>query len=343
MKMGGRFMVFLSALLFVGTMNFSCMNSGQVKLTNVDGFGLGTFYMITVKGDTMPGMRESVESVMKLASASMSVFDNSSLLSKLNFNETDSVDANIEYCINLARRVSEMSGGLYDITVLPLVEAYGLGSKRGDVFPESAINVDSLLDYVGYEKIEVRGGRLIKRNPNVRIDLNSIAKGYVVDLTAKKLEELGIEEYMVNIGGEIYCKGTNGSGRAWRTAIETPSEGNFMVLGGGIKSVVEMSDRGLATSGNYRNYREDDSGNKYTHIINPLTGENTVSSLLSATVIEDSCAYADALATMFIVMGLENAREFAERNNIAALFIYSDGTDGMKVWTSSAMKPYFVE
>lgn len=330
----------LSAVLMTA---FACGGRDVSRVTNIDGFGLGTFYSVSVKGDTLPGTRAAIDSVLTAASASMSVFDGNSLLSRLNDNRTDTLDEHIAYCIDLARRVSEQSGGLYDITVLPLVEAYGLGTKRHGNATHEIADIDSVRQYVDYRKIYIDGSRLVKQDPGIRIDLNSIAKGYAVDMVARAIEETGIGDYMVNVGGEVFCRGVNGAGQAWRIGIETPAEGNFAFLGEGISNIVRLPDMGMATSGNYRNYREDGNGRKFTHIINPLTGENTESELLSATVIESSCAYADALATMFVVMGLKEGKRFAEQKGIAVLFIYGGGDGNMHTWISEAMRPYYLE
>jgi thiamine biosynthesis lipoprotein len=259
----------------------------------------------------------------------MSIFDRSSLLSRINRGETAVADDHIIHCVEVAQKVSQISDGAYDITIKPLVEAFGFAGKN----PNFKVNVDSLLQFVGYEKLSVEGLEIRKSDPRVRIDLNSIAKGYTVDLAAQLVESTGCENYLVDIGGEIYCRGTNPRGEAWGVGIETPFEGNFSLAGEHITTVVKVSEVGMATSGNYRNFRTDSEGNKYTHIINPRTGENTSSSLLSATVLAENCALADAYGTMFISLGLERSIEVAEREQIAALFIYDEGGK-MKIYRS---------
>ncbi|MBR1957631.1 MAG: FAD:protein FMN transferase, partial [Tidjanibacter sp.] len=180
------------------------------------------------------------------------------------------------------------------------------------------------LQFVGYEKLSHEGLRIVRSDPRVQIDLNSIAKGATVDMVARLVESEGVGDYLVDIGGEIFCRGTNSYGKPWGVGVETPFEGNFSLTGEHVTKVLRVSNVGMATSGNYRNYRTDSLGNKYTHIIDPRTASSTTSNLLSATVLAESCALADAYATMFITLGLERSVEVAEQHGISALFIYDD-------------------
>lgn len=322
--------IIAAALLLV-----SCGDEKK-EVQTVEGFALGTVYAVTVVEQIPDSLQEKVEAVFTAADNSMSVFNENSLLSRLNRNETDIPDEDIIYNIELARKVSELSHGRYDITVQPLTEAYGFitGKQR------EGLDIDSLLQYVGYEKIEIRDGRLIKEHPEMRIDLNSIAKGHIVDKIARMLEKEGVTNYLVNVGGEVFCRGTNPQGDRWRIAIDTPFEGNY-IQGADTRAVISVTEVGVATSGNYRNFRIGADGKKYTHIINPTTGENTSSSLLSATVVAESCAYADALGTMFIVLGMDDSLSLlATRSDIAVLLIYADNAGDMQLYVSPAMKKY---
>lgn len=320
------------ALIVVDCRRNATPKEAQPSVT-LRGEALGTFYQVTAVGSLPADFSTRLDSLFAAANASMSIFAKGSLLSRINRGETSTADEHIIYCINLARGASEISDGSYDITIKPLVEAFGFAGKD----PNYKINVDSLLTFVGYEKLSVEGLEIRKSDPRVKIDLNSIAKGYTVDLAARLVESTGCTDYLVDIGGEIFCRGTNPYGEAWGVGIETPFEGNFSLTGEHITTVVRVSEVGMATSGNYRNFRTDSEGNKYTHIINPRTGENTTSSLLSATVLAESCALADAYGTMFISLGLERSLEVAEREQIAALFIYDDGGK-MRVHKSKAFE-----
>jgi thiamine biosynthesis lipoprotein len=329
-KYMNRIVVFLLAV----ALSVACAQREQVA--RFEGFALGTVYSVSVKGSVPERIEARIDSVFAMADNSMSVFNKKSLLSRLNRNETDSVDTHIDYCVDLARGVSELSDGKYDITILPLVESYGFSGGEGS----GEVNVDSLLAFVGYRKIAIRAGRLVKQDSRTRIDLNSIAKGYVVDLLARMLEEDGVSDYLVNVGGEIFCRGTNDKDEPWTIGIETPVEGNY-VQGASVERLLAVQGMGVATSGNYRNFRINAAGRKYTHIIDPTTGASTQSRLLSASVVASTCAEADALATMFIAMGLDNALRLAKSNSdIAALLIFADEHDRMLTFESEAMKPY---
>ena len=324
--------VAIVALIAVDCRRNSAHKQPQSSVT-LRGEALGTLYQITAVGSLPEGFQQRLDSLFEVANNSMSIFRSTSLLSRINRNEEVIADEHIAHCIRIAQKVSRISDGAYDITIKPLVEAFGFAGKN----PDYKVNIDSLLCFVGYEKLSLDGLEVCKADPRVTIDLNSIAKGYTVDLAAALVESTGCTDYLVDIGGEIFCRGRNPRGEAWGVGIETPFEGNFSLTGEHITTVVRVSEVGMATSGNYRNFRTDAAGNKYTHIINPRTGENTTSSLLSATVLAESCALADAYGTMFIALGLERSREVAEREGIAALFIYDDGGK-MKVEKSEAFE-----
>ncbi len=302
----------------------------------VDGVMLGTSLHVT--GDGIACSRSALyASLMELdrqMKASMSIFDESSLLSRLNRNETDSVDAHIERNLALAERVSVLSGGRYDVTVKPLVEAFGFaGHARA-----GRTDVDSLLCFVGHDKIRVLGGRLVKDDPRVQIDLNSIAKGYAVDRVAELMERCGARNYLVDVGGEIRCRGVNPQGNPWRVGIETPFDGN-MSEGEYVSVRIRPGDGAMATSGNYRRFYIDAEGRKVAHTIDPLTGRSALSGLLSVTVVADSCILADALGTMFMALGDTGALALANRmEGLKACFILSDGKEGYRVWYTPAME-----
>ncbi len=331
MVMKGKLYMLAAVALAVG-----CSNGNEV--TRMDGFALGTVYRISVKGPVPANLEQRLDSLFEAVNASMSVFAPGSRISRLNRNETDTLDEHLIRCIEAAAGVSRLSGGLYDITIKPLRDAYGFGNEK----PQADPDVDSLLETVGYEKISVCDGRLRKSDPRVQIDLNSIAKGYTVDRAGMLLEELGVKEYLVDIGGEIYCRGTNASGKEWTVGIESPFEGNY-TPGAYVQTVVRLSGAGLATSGNYRNFRVDSLGRRYTHIINPLTGANTRSDLLSATVIAPSCMLADAYGTMLMAAGYEKAVELLEGMDDAEALLIRAGEDGgMKIYTTPGMKERIV-
>ena len=305
----------------------------------VDGAMLGTTVHLSARTSLPAGrLYSELMRIDTLAKASMSVFDPASLLNRLNDNLTDSLDKHISYNIQLAERISRMSGGRYDITVKPLVEAWGFIRSEGIVNPD----VDSILAFVGHDKIRICDGRLVKSDPRVQIDLNSIAKGYTVDMAARRLESLGIGDYIIEIGGEIRCRGRNPRGGDWVVGIDSPFEGNNDP-GRSLQTRLALRDMSLATSGNYRRYRTDAEGNKVAHTIDPRTGRSSLSRLLSVTVIRPECAEADALCTMFMAMGDREALEFARQADTLALyFIMDDGSGGFETYCSPAAEKMLI-
>ena len=237
------------------------------------------------------------------AKASMSIYDSTSLVSRLNRNETDSVDRHIAFNLHLADSIGALSDGRYDVTVKPLVEAWGFAGRERVENP----NVDSILEFVGREKVRVEGGRLVKDDPRVQLDFNSVAKGYTVDLLAGLVEKYGARKLHRRHRRRGPLPGTStGRAGAWRIGVETPFDGN-MSDGEYLQKRIQMTGGGLATSGNYRRFYLDAEGNKVAHTIDPRTGRSALSRLLSVTVAAPTCAEADALGTMFLAMGADDA------------------------------------
>lgn len=338
MLVGIRYKMVIFLHMFVCCMLCSCSENLSHNYVTSEGVMLGTFMKVTAQTDRP--VVEIYDSMMALdaeAKASMSIFDENSLLNRVNDNQTDSIDSHIIRCLELARRVADESGGFYDVTVAPLVEAYGFAGKNRI----SKVNVDSLMEFVGMDKLRLEGGRLLKSDARVRIDLNSIAKGYVVDLASEKLQQMGIENYLVDIGGEVRCQGRNPKGGAWRVGIETPIDGNDEV-GANIQQIISLSDCSMATSGNYRRFYVDANGNKVAHTIDPRTGLSAVTNLLSATVVAPTCAEADAYGTMFMAMGKERALQAAkqmQQRGIMVYFIASGEGDDYEIYYSPRLAP----
>ena len=319
----------------------ACGCSGRTEYMSVDGVMLGTTLRIVadVRGTSPAEVYAAAMELDREAKASMSMFDPESLLSRLNRNETDSVDRHIAFNLRLADSIGRLSGGRYDVTIAPLVEAWGFAGRERSGDPD----VDSLLAFVGRDKVRIAGGRLVKDDPRVRLDFNSVAKGYTVDLLAELVERFGAENYLVDIGGEVRCRGVNAQGDPWRIGIETPFDGN-MSDGAYVQRRIRMSAGGLATSGNYRRFYVDAQGNKVAHTIDPRTGRSAVSRLLSVTVAAESCAEADALGTMFLAMGADDALAAAEAMpQVKAYFILAGADDGYEEYATPAMRPMLME
>ncbi|MFI3259161.1 MAG: FAD:protein FMN transferase [Rikenellaceae bacterium] len=318
----------LSRLVFLAliTMFWVGCDGGQRGYVALSGKMLGTTYHLKADIDSslVGELEQRITQLDTRVKSEMSLFDPTSQLSRINRGESDELTPWLEFNISLADSVSRLSGGLFDITVAPLVEALGFAGDEAVERP----NIDSLLEFVGYRGIELREGRIIKRDERMQIDLNSIAKGFTVDLFAELLEQMGAQNYIVDIGGELRLEGVNEQGEGWRVGIESPfdgnmSEGEFLERRLQIEPNSEM--RAIATSGNYRRFYLNDKGEKVVHTINPITGSSSPSTLLSVSVLAPTCALADAYATMLMAAGDGGAEALAERiENCEVYFIYGN-------------------
>lgn len=310
----------LNCFLIFSLILSGCGKTVKDEYITLNGFALGTTYHFVINTRDTVGLQAAVDSLFAGVNASMSVYEKNSLLNRINRNETDSLDHHIAYCIETAAHVSDLCGGEYDITIGPLTQA--LGFNAGEVVEHP--NVDSLLQYVGYRKIRIENGRLIKDDPRIQIDLNSIAKGYTVDLLKKLVQDRGATDFLIEVGGEVVCRGVNPQGKEWRIGIDKPEEGNN-IPGSNLQVAIALDNAALATSGNYRKFYTTADGRKVVHTVNALTGESSAGDLLSATVIAPDCILADAYGTMLMVIGLERAREFLEHHKeVAGYLIYGD-------------------
>lgn len=299
----------------------------------------GTSYNITYQAKQ--DFQTDIEALLHEFDLSLSTYEPSSIISRINRNESNvQLDTWFIDVFNESKRIYTLTDGTFDITVAPIVNALGFGftaAARVD-----SVLIDSLLQFVGMEKVQLLGGQLVKDIPEVQLDVNAIAQGYSVDVIAKFLEEKKIENYLVEIGGELKCKGLNPKSSDWKIGIDRPIEGN-MVPGENMQAVVAVKGKSLATSGNYRKFYEKD-GVKYAHSIDPKTGYPVLSRLLSATIIAQECMTADAIATACMVMGLEKSIEFLEnQSEVEAYLIYGDENGRFQVFTTQGMKNYIFD
>ena len=284
----------------------------------VDGSMLGTTYHIVA--ETTLSNEQIFNEMQRInldAIASMSIFNPNSLLNRINRNETDLADIHIAHNIEIASKVNALTPR-YDITVKPLVEAYGFAAKNREAKP----NIDSLIQFVGFSKFRLQDGHIIKDDARLQIDLNSIAKGYVVDLIAEWLDKQKCQNYIIEVGGEIRAKGVNARGIAWRVGVDSPFDNNNSP-GKFQQRVVQISGAALATSGNYRRFYYNEAGERISHTLNPQTGASHTTTLLSATVIAPRCAVADGLATAFMASDERDAIALAEqlRDSVQVYFV----------------------
>ena len=298
----------------------------------------GTFYSITYQCDN--DLQKEIEAELKKVDQALSMFNQESIISKVNRNEKVELNEMFLQVITLAQKVSQDTDGAFDITVAPLVNAWGFGFKTGD--KPSGTSIDSLMSTVGYKKISLKGRQLFKENKNTMLDCSAIAKGYGSDVVAAFLKKRGIDNFMVEIGGEVVTQGISEKRVPWRIGVTKPTDDSLSV-DNELQTVLNVTNKAMATSGNYRNFYYKD-GKKYAHTIDPKTGYPVQHSLLSATVLADNCATADAYATSFMVMGIEKAKGILERHpELMAYFIYTDERGNLAVWYSPSMKDKILE
>lgn len=321
------FLVFLiiGTIYILGKQKPYITNSGKI---------FGTFYNITYSSDI--DLSKEIKSTLMQVDNSLSPFNRQSIITAINNNSEALPDEMFTHVFTLAQEISGKTDGAFDITVAPLVNAWGFGFKKG-ITPDSAA-IDSLRQFVGYGTVALTEGRITKRHPQTMLDCSAIAKGYGCDAVAAMLDAQGVENYMVEIGGEVVTKGKNGKGGVWTIGISKPTD-NPTTSSNELHEIIAISDKSMATSGNYRNFREE-NGRKIAHTIDPRTGYPVQHSLLSATVIADDCATADAYATAFMVMGTEKAISFCNEHDIDGYFIYSDDNGILKTKMTEGFRRY---
>lgn len=321
------FLVFLiiGTIYILGKEKPYITNSGKI---------FGTFYNITYSSDI--DLSKEIKSTLMQVDNSLSPFNKQSIITAINNNADATPDSMFIHVFTLAQEISAKTAGAFDITVAPLVNAWGFGFKNG-ITPDSAA-IDSLRQFVGYGTVALTEGRITKQHPQTMLDCSAIAKGYGCDAVAAMLDTQGVKNYMVEIGGEVVTKGKNGKGGVWTIGISKPTD-NPTTSSNELHEIIAISDKSMATSGNYRNFREE-NGRKIAHTIDPRTGYPVQHSLLSATVIAKDCATADAYATAFMVMGTEKAISFCNEHDIDGYFIYSDDNGILKTKMTEGFRRY---
>ena len=333
-------MKFIGLALFVSFALNACQ-PGKSEYTKISGFAQGTSYHITYENSKNEDYSEAIDSILKAFDKSCSIYDSTSIISRINKNDP-TVEAD-DWFIDVFKKsveVSALSGRALDITVGPVVHAWGFGNTP--IARHDKAYIDSLLQYVGMDKVRLEGRKVIKNYPGVSLDVNAVAQGYSVDIVSRFFEDQGIKNYLVEIGGEVRCKGTNGKNNRWRIGIDKPADGN-MTPGGELQAIIELNNKSLTTAGNYRKFFVE-NGVKYGHTIDPKTGYPAKNTLLSATVVADDAVTADAWDTAFMVLGLEKSKELLEKlPGIEVYFIYSNRKGGYEVYYSEGLKKMIVE
>ena len=284
-----------------------------------EGAVFGTFYHVTYQsGDNL---RADIEAELQKVDVSLSMFNPESTLSRINRGDTLRPDSLFRAVFALSQQVSEATGGAFDITVAPLVNAWGFGFKH-DALPDSAA-VDSLRSLIGWQRVRIDSDGILRRDdPRIVLDCGAVAKGFGVDVVARFLRARGILNYMVEIGGEVIVSGKNPKGEAWRVGVNRPDD-DPKGTSNQLDTVLALTDCAMATSGNYRNFYVTPDGRRLAHTIDPHTGYPVQHTILSATVLAPTCAEADAFATAFMVLGNERARDILSRHpELQVYFIY---------------------
>lgn len=316
------------------------VESATFAYTTIDGKTMGTYYRITYADKLDRELKNKIDSVLREVNFGLSTYIDSSSISIFNKAEStyplsEKAIKDLHFKINFlaSSEVYQKTSGAFDPSVMPLVNYWGFGyTEKRKINGVDSSKVDSLLQIVGLEKVVLQNQELKKENSKIELDFSGCAKGYGVDEVARFLQRMGIQNYLVDIGGEVKAKGKNAKGQYWQIGINVPDEDANLSE---IQAVVPLQDRALATSGNYRNFYEVD-GIKYSHTISPYTGYPERNTLLSASVFAKKCLYADAYATAFMVMGMEKAYNLASQlTDIEAYFIFGkpDGTMGVKYTT----------
>ena len=309
-------------------------NWEELEKVTFNGETMGTYYNIIYLHPDATSYKVTIDSLLVEWNKSLSTYISDSEISQ--FNRNDSFKFNSPYFYPVlvkSKQVYKATNGAFDPTVMPLVNAWGFGPEENEL-PDSA-QIDELKKLVGFNKILFDSYEVRKSLSGMSLDFSAIAKGYGVDVVGELLESKGIENYLVDIGGEILCKGLNDRGTQWTTGIEDPSVDIFDRK---IKAIIEVTDKGIATSGNYRNFYVKD-GKKYAHTISPYTGYPVEHSMLSATVIAGDCMTADAFATAFMVLGIEEAIPIINMHpEMDAYFIFSDNDGTINTFMTDGFK-----
>ncbi|MGZ5220872.1 MAG: FAD:protein FMN transferase [Chitinophagaceae bacterium] len=326
-------LIFLTVVTFLLFINCKQQDDKIMKLA---GNAQGTTWQMSWLSNNHSDYKEAIDSIFRRIDSSLSTYVPASIISRINKNDTAVIaDDHFIKVFNGSIEVSEKTNGLFDITVAPVINAWGFGfTKKANV--DSAM-IDSLLDFVGYKMVRLEGSKLVKEKPPSMLDCNAIAQGYTVDVLASFLGSKGITNYLVELGGEVKAKGKKNNDDYWTVGIDKPNE--IPTDGRPLKAIIKLKDRALATSGNYRRFYVED-GKKYAHIIDPHTGYPAKHNLVSATVLAGDCMTADAYATAFMVMGVERAKQFLSAHKelqLEVFFIY-DENGAWKTYSSQTLK-----
>ena len=322
-------------MLIIGTV---VILQKQPPFRTNEGLVFGTIYKITYQHQE--DLHNDIKAALMEVDNALSPYNKNSIISRINHNQDTLLNEHFTHVFELAQKISTETEGAFDITVAPLVNAWGFGFKHSiDIAPNV---IDSIGQFVGYQKIRLSDGKITKDDPRTMLDCSAIAKGYGVDVVARTLDKKGVQHYMVDIGGEVVVKGKNSRMKTWRIGINKPVE-DSLSINQELQTILVVRGVGMATSGNYRKFYYKD-GKRYAHTIDPRIGHPVQHSILSATVIAKDCTTADAYATAFMVMGLEKSMEFCKAHpELDAYFICDGEGDTYEIHYTPGMERFMVK
>lgn len=326
------------SLLLIVSLAILAACGNQPKKIVLQGLAQGSYYAVTYYDEQNRNFQKEIDSIFHAVDMSVNLWVDSSVISKVNRNEEDTLDPIFIDNFNIAQEAARLSDGYFDPTISPIVAAWGFSYKHGDTITPQLI--DSLKQLVDYRKVRIEDGKVVKENPAMQLDFNAIAQGYTSDLIAAFLDSRGIQNYLVDTGGEIMAKGSKPNGNPWIVGIEKPAENwdSEQV----VQTRVALRDKGLVTSGSTRKYVERD-GKRYSHCIDPRTGYPVEHQVLSATVLAENSVWADALASICMVMGMEKSLPLIESmDGVEAYYIYVNENGELETFATEGLKALII-
>ena len=325
-------------LLIIGLAFLASCEKPPKKIV-LQGLAQGSYYAVTYYDAENRNFQPEIDSIFHAVDMSVNLWVDSSVISKVNRNEEVLLDSIFIDNFNIAQKAAQLSDGYFDPTISPIVAAWGFSYKSGDSITPQLI--DSLKQLVDYRKIRIENGKVIKENPDMKLDFNAIAQGYTSDLIAAFLESRGINNFLVDTGGEIMARGSKPNGQPWIVGIEKPAENwdSEQV----VQTRIALRDKGLVTSGSTRKYVER-NGRRYSHCIDPKTGYPVEHNVLSATVLAENSVWADALASICMVMGMEKSLPLIESmDGVEAYYIFINEQNELETFATEGFRELIID
>ena len=308
----------------------------QPEKVVLQGLAQGSYYAVTYYDEQNRNFQREIDSIFHAVDMSVNLWVDSSIISKVNRNEEVTLDSIFIDNFNIAQEAARLSDGYFDPTISPIVAAWGFSYKSGDSLTPQLI--DSLRQLVDYRNIRIENGKVVKENPAMTLDFNAIAQGYTSDLIARFLESRGVKNFLVDTGGEIMARGEKPDGKPWIVGIEKPAEN--MDSERIVQTRIALRDKGLVTSGSTRKYVER-NGKRYSHCINPKTGYPVEHQLLSVTVMAENSVWADALASICMVMGMEQSLPLIQgMEGVEAYYIFVNAQNELETFATEGFKVF---